>query len=119
MTPHDLANFKLALLQQRTSLQAQLNQLRGGAAGRVEASAAHFGGHEDSQAQAATARDLEFALDAHESEELDTIAAALQRLADGTYGACVDCSVSIPLARLQATPQALRCIPCQEKFEAA
>ena len=119
MTPQDLANFKLALLQQRASLQDQLIQLRGGATGRAEASADHFGGHEDSQAQTATARDLEFALDAHECEELDAIEAALTRVADGSYGSCIDCSVTIPLARLKAAPQALRCVHCQEKFEAA
>ena len=117
MTPLALANFKLALLQQRASLRDQLIQLRGGASGRAEASAAHFGEHEDSQAQTATARDLEFALDAHESEELDAIDAALTRLAAGTYGSCVDCNAAIPLARLKAAPQALRCIHCQEKFE--
>lgn len=119
MTPHDLAHFKQTLLQQRAALQEQLIQLRGGATGRAEASAAHFGEHEDSQAQTATARDLEFALDAHESEELDAIEAALTRLAEGTYGSCMDCSAAIPLARLQAAPKALRCIACQEKFEAA
>ena len=119
MTPHDLANFKQSLMQQRTSLQDQLIQLRGGASGRAEASSAHFGEHEDSQAQTATARDLEFALDAHESEELNAIEAALTRLAAGTYGSCMDCNAAISLARLQAEPKALRCIPCQEKFEAA
>ncbi len=115
----DLTPFKQALLHQRASLLAQLTELRGGAAGRAEASAAHFGNHEDSQAQTAAAWDLEFALDAHETAELDAIAAALQRMDAGTYGACSDCSTSIPVARLQAAPQALRCIRCQEKFESA
>ena len=45
------------------------------------------------------------------------IDAALARIEAGTYGDCVGCGVHIPKARLQATPEALRCIPCQEQFE--
>lgn len=117
MTTNDFSTLRQTLLQQQATLQAQLAQLRGGNIGRAEASAAHFGGHEDSQAQTATARDTEFALDAHESAELDAIAAALQRMDAGTYGTCIDCGVSIPFKRLQAAPQALRCIHCQARRE--
>ena len=109
--------FKDQLLAQRASLLAQLRSLRGGTVGRVEASADHFGQPEDSPAQVNTARDLEFALDAHESAELDQIEAALQRIEAGTYGRCIDCGVQIPAARLHAAPEAARCVPCQEKTE--
>lgn len=119
MKAQDIASLQQQLLQQQATISAQLAQLRGGPVGRAEASAAHFAGHEDSQAQTATARDTELALDAHETHELDAIAAALQRITAGTYGACEDCGETIPLARLQAAPQALRCIRCQEKSEAA
>lgn len=109
--------FKNQLLAQRTSLLAQLRSLRGGSVGRVEASVDHFGQTEDSPAQVSTARDLEFALDARESAELDQIEAALQRIEAGTYGQCVDCGVQIPTARLHAAPEAARCVPCQAKTE--
>jgi DnaK suppressor protein len=117
MTTLSITPFKDQLLAQRASLLEQLRSLRGGAVGRVEASADHFGQAEDSQAQINTARDLEFALDAHESAELDQIEAALQRMDAGTYGQCVDCGVPIPTARLHAAPEAARCIACQEKVE--
>ena len=77
----------------------------------------HFGHTEDSPAQVNTARDLEFALSEHELAELNAIDAALQRLHDGSYGVCIDCDAAIPDARLQAAPEALRCIHCQEKAE--
>ena len=40
-------------------------------------------------------------------------AAALQRIAEDTYGTCKRCAVSIPLERLQTVPHASFCLPCQ------
>ena len=40
-------------------------------------------------------------------------AAALRRMAEGTYGSCKRCAVSIPLERLQAVPHTPFCLPCQ------
>ena len=117
MTLLDTTSFKAKLLQQRASFLAQLAALRGGPIGRAQASADHFGQHEDSTAQTATERELEFALDDHESKELAAVDAALQRIEDGTYGQCTACGITIPLARLQAAPEAERCIACQQKAE--
>jgi RNA polymerase-binding transcription factor DksA len=50
------------------------------------------------------------------------IRAARERLAAGTYGACVDCGEAIAYERLLAYPTAKRCIRCQrahEQFKAA
>lgn len=111
--------FKALLIQQRTDLLKQLQTLRGGAVGRAEASAEHFARSQDSDAQMATARDLELALDEHETQELSAIDAALARIAAGTYGQCVDCGADIAPQRLQAAPAAARCIACQERAENA
>lgn len=111
------APFKQQLLAQRTSLLEQLATLRGGAVGRAEASAEHFGQAEDSTAQVSTEREMEFALDARETDELRMVDAALRRIEAGTYGQCLDCGVEIPAARLHAAPEAARCIACQEKLE--
>ncbi len=119
MTHLDTTPFKEKLLQQRASLQAQLATLRGGSIGRAEASADHFSQHEDSRAQSATERELELALDDHETRELAAVDAALQRIADGSYGQCTACGIEIPLARLHAAPEAERCIDCQERAEHA
>lgn len=117
MTQLDTSSLKSKLLQQRASLEEQLITLRGGPIGRVEASANHFGGHEDSTAQTTTERELEFALDDHETRELAAVNAALKRLENGTYGQCTACGIDIPPARLNAAPEAERCISCQEKSE--
>jgi DnaK suppressor protein len=110
--------FKQQLLARRAELQAQISALRGGNVGRVEASAAHFGDREpDSRAQTETERELEFTLDARESAELDAVDAALQRIASGTYGVCIDCGGGIAAPRLHAAPETLRCVGCQAQFE--
>jgi DnaK suppressor protein len=43
---------------------------------------------------------------------------ALNRLAEGTYGVCVDCEEAISSRRLAAVPWAARCLSCQESVEA-
>jgi DnaK suppressor protein len=115
---HQLTSmFKKQLLEQQASLEEQLTSLRGGNKSRTEASADHFSHPEDSAAQVNTARDLEFALDEHESIELAEVAAALARLEAGTYGHCVDCGIAISAKRLHVAPAASRCHRCQEEVE--
>ena len=101
----------------RAALLAQIAQQRGGQISRADVAAEHFAHSEDSDAQVNTARDLEFALNEHETAELAAIDQALQRLSNGTYGQCTDCEATIPEARLNAAPEAARCIHCQEKAE--
>ena len=43
---------------------------------------------------------------------------AMHLLAEGRYGQCVNCGKPIAPGRLRALPFALRCLPCQERFEA-
>lgn len=44
---------------------------------------------------------------------------ALERVDQGTYGVCVDCGRSVPDGRLEARPEASRCVECQQKVDAA
>lgn len=50
-------------------------------------------------------------------DELQGIEAALKRLLQGTFGVCADCGVQVDLARLSASPAALRCVKCQQRHE--
>lgn len=45
------------------------------------------------------------------------IIAAHERIAEGTYGYCFDCSNEIPEARLLKHPHVERCVPCQAEVE--
>jgi DnaK suppressor protein len=40
---------------------------------------------------------------------------ALVRIESGNYGMCADCAVPIPEGRLDARPEAARCVSCQSK----
>jgi len=42
---------------------------------------------------------------------------ALQKIEQGTYGVCDDCGETIPVARLELIPGALRCLSCQTSSE--
>jgi RNA polymerase-binding transcription factor DksA len=61
---------------------------------------------------------VEAALEAMERQR-GTVAAALQRVATGTYGACVGCGKPVPEGRLDARPEADRCVNCQAKYDRA
>lgn len=62
--------------------------------------------------------DIEAATIDRQIREIRAIEAAQKRMADGSYGCCVDCSEPIAFPRLQAYPTAERCLPCQEKHDA-
>jgi DnaK suppressor protein len=45
------------------------------------------------------------------------VLAALHRIDLGTYGTCVDCGSLVPEGRLEAKPEAARCVACQGKLD--
>ena len=117
MSQLDLSAFEQQLLALRKGLLDQIALQRGGVVPRAEVAADHYNHPEDSGAQLASERELEFALGERELAELTTIDQALARLEAGTYGECTDFGAAINPARLHATPEAPRCIHCQEKHE--
>jgi DnaK suppressor protein len=52
----------------------------------------------------------------HEIEEID---AALLRIADGSYGACIECGDKIAVERLRALPETELCVDCAAQAEAS
>jgi DnaK suppressor protein len=52
------------------------------------------------------------------ADEARTVKLAQERLAEGKYGICVDCGEQIPEERLEAIPEAIRCIKDQNRYEA-
>ena len=113
----DFQAYRQQLLGLRSALLAQIADQRGGSRGRADVAADHFMNAEDSHAQVTSQRDVEFAINEHETAELAELELALLRLEAGTYGVCIDCAAVIPAARLKAKPEAQRCLPCQEKME--
>ena len=54
---------------------------------------------------------------ANEEQVLEEIAAALERLEAGTFGACEECHAEIPKARLKTIPYTRYCVACARKLE--
>jgi DnaK suppressor protein len=53
-------------------------------------------------------------LEAARARRVDVLA-ALERLEHGSYGICVGCGKPVPEGRLEAKPEAARCLTCQAK----
>lgn len=119
MQASQIASFTQQLLAQRASLLAQIAQQRGGVKSRAEAAAEHSAEVGDSSAEVAVERELAITLGERELAELQTLDAALQRIEAGTYGQCTGCDAPIAVARLEASPEAARCIACQDHHERA
>jgi DnaK suppressor protein len=117
MSDLDLNFFKTELQKRQNELRGRLAQLRGGDLTRSNAAAELFNYAEDSDAQVNAEKDLTLAMDAHESAELDAIAAALFRIEKNEFGQCMDCGEPIAKARLLAFPEASRCVECQTRHE--
>lgn len=110
-------HFRAHLLAQRAELLERMAFERGGVVGRAEVAADRFEQSPSDDAQLRSEREDGFAMNEHETAELQDIDRALERMTSGHYGECVDCEEIIPEQRLEATPTAIRCITCQTAME--
>lgn len=123
--PDPTQDHRQRLLAQRAAVLAPMaaqraERKRAGLAGLADVANvadAHVYRPEDVPAPATGEGDAEFGLNGRETAALGDIAAALERLDLGTYGQCTDCGGAISSLRLQALPEAARCIACQERAE--
>lgn len=71
----------------------------------------------EEQAERLTGEVLSDAEARRDHDQLVLVRAALARMAEGSYGLCIDCGKAIAVPRLLAHPAAARCIACQSQFE--
>ncbi len=105
-----------ALLARRAALEAQrLGHLAG------QSRAAHAREvllqDGDDAPQRDAEREVDFDRTDRDATSLAEVDQALQRLALGTYGACIDCHEPIDPVRLQAGPHFARCLACEALHE--
>ena len=62
-------------------------------------------------------REMGFATRSLLVDRVNKLAEALDRLRDGEYGLCVECSEPIAPARLRALPEVTTCVRCQDRLE--
>lgn len=67
--------------------------------------------------QAGESREIGFATRELLLERVNRLSAALDRMNEGQYGACVECDDPIMPARLHAMPEVQNCVRCQDRLE--
>lgn len=100
----------------KRELSSELNARKRDA--RTRNAAAHARNTEQEITEPGSHTDIELPLMRLKSETLNRIDAALKKLAQGTYGNCVECTDPISKERLRALPFAVRCTSCEERREA-
>jgi DnaK suppressor protein len=111
-----VAELKSRLLLRERELMAQDVGLRERLACEQAATANTFVAGTEG-ACAAEADDEVIALLHHERDELRAVQDALARIADGTYGECLECGEPIGALRLSVLPEAALCVGCQGMAE--
>ena len=99
----------------RRSYREQLDRLAAAAEELAEASGTPDLGDEAGFGEAdpsSVERDRLLTLRALSRQRLDDIDAAVRRLDAGAYGGCRTCRRPIPVARLEAVPEATQCVSC-------
>jgi phage/conjugal plasmid C-4 type zinc finger TraR family protein len=107
-----------ALLDARIDEIAQTRAaVRRSSEGMRESELAHVDNHPADEGSELHEQEVDQTTEIFLEEEERRIAEARRALADGTYGTCKDCGAPIPPARLEAMPEAVRCLECQRHFE--
>jgi len=112
-SPETARQFEEKLLHQQAELQrAMLSAVEQGRATNTDDT-------QDvaDQAVASYQKELLFHQGTSGHAQLSLVRAALDRLADGSFGECLQCGNTIGAKRLEALPWTPYCIQCQEKFE--
>ena len=118
MTKEFLEKITERLLAEKTRLEQELAKI-GTPSGKDDADFTtaweDYGSKEDENAAEVAAYSDSLGLEATFEPELKEVNEALLRIEGGTYGVCKMCGSEIPAARLEARPQSITCIACQEK----
>jgi DnaK suppressor protein len=109
MTRMELSNFRDILSAKHAEAARTLTRREGL---RIERTADALDETQFAAARELSTRNLE-----RESSVLREVRAALDRIADGSYGACLECDEQISHKRLEAVPWATLCIACQEEAD--
>ena len=109
MTRSELNRFRMILDSKGAELARELRRRDGIAVDRTP--------DELEEVQFAADRDLTTRNLERGSNVLRSVRAALERIAEGTYGTCLDCEEEISHKRLQAVPWATLCLACQEQTD--
>lgn len=116
ITQEQIEQLHTGMLQRREELVGEIRHVRARAADHPTQASAGVPDTGDAAA-ADLFMDVDNAAVQRDIQELRDIETAEARIADGSYGSCIDCGLDIEYARLAVAPTATRCLPCQERYE--
>jgi len=118
-TTIDTEHFRKRLLDERKRVQEAIDYLHEENPGSIqdETQDSTADNHPGDMATVTFDRELDYTLEENEGRLLQAIDAALTRMDDGSYGACVRCGQPIGAERLEALPWTTQCIDCKRKEE--
>jgi len=117
LSKNKLEVLKRQIEARRAVLQAEVHADADKARGESYAELSGGVADEGDESVADLMADIDNAELSRDLTELRALEAALERIADGSYGSCTDCGQDIGYERLKAEPAALRCIDCQRVHE--
>lgn len=112
--PETLKELKEKLLAEKAHFEEELSRIAKptGAEGDYQTSFSEIGTDEDENASEVEEYTDNLAVTTNLEKQLKEISEALERMENGTYGICENCSKEIPLERLRVYPAAKRCLDC-------
>jgi RNA polymerase-binding protein DksA len=118
-TAIDTELFRKRLIEERKRVQEAIDYLHEENPGSIqdETQDSTADNHPGDMATVTFDRELDYTLEENEGRLLQAIDAALTRMDDGSYGACVSCGQPIGAERLEALPWTTQCIDCKRKEE--
>lgn len=117
MTKREMQKYKKLLIAESEHL---LKGIRTIGQDTLEAAQGEVGLDPTSFAEAGTDtndRETALRLASGESQMLQDVADALERIEGGSYGNCETCGEEIPRKRLDVFPAAKRCVECESRLE--
>jgi RNA polymerase-binding protein DksA len=121
MTKEELSQFKELLLEKRAEILEDLRLVKNQSYEETTVSTDDSdGGSSFHMADVGTdtmEKEIKFYLASFGGNRLKDIEQALERIENGSYGICLACGAEINLERLEAIPQALKCVTCKTNEE--
>jgi DnaK suppressor protein len=118
LTEFDSEQVERRLRERAAEIATRREQLARSAENMLDSELADYDQHPADQGTETHEQELDETTDMMLAAEAENVEVALQRLAEGNYGKCVDCGKDIPRERLEAIPEAIRCIDDQARYEA-
>ena len=118
MTELDTQGIRTRLEERRREIESTRERLRRVGENMTEGELSNVDQHPADTATEMHEQEIGQTTEVMLDEEETRIAEALRALDEGTYGKCVECGKEIPPERLEARPDATRCVEHQREFEA-